>query len=200
MKVEDKFLSNVLLIDVAALNREAASMRRSMSWGLKRELHRLDMVRWLTCLALDSDVLDFGPDIQVILVFEHPDTQILVAEQPDFIQMDGLSFCAPKVGEFTISCVHPAGMTDVKSLFFELLHLVLDSKQVKNVAIVPSEEVFGQSVKEELDQIVREQGNRIAEKACLFSIYPSEKKEAYRQRIVTLSWAHVFGITPNDVK
>lgn len=200
MNAEEKFSANVLLIDVAALNREAASMRRSMSWGLKRELRRMDMMKWLTCLALDSDVLKFGPDIQVILVFENPDTQILVAEQPDFIKCDGLSFFNPQVGEFTVSCVHPAGITDTKNLFFELMHLVLDSEQVKNVAILPSEEVFGQSVKEELDHIVKEQGDKIAEKACLFGICPPEKQEVYRQRIVTLSWAHVFGITPDDVR
>lgn len=200
MNTETKFLTNVLLIDVAALNNEAASMRRAMSWGLKRELHLMDMTKWLTCLALDGDVLRYGPDIQVILVYDRPETQISVSENPDFIKCDGLSFFIPEVGEFTISCVHTAGMTDTKSLFFDLMHLTLDSDQVKNLIILPSEQVYGQTVKEELDHIAKEQGEQIAEKACLFGIYPAEKQEVYRQRIVTMSWAHVFGITPDDVK
>ena len=54
---EVKFPKNVLLMDVAFVNREVASMRRSMSWGLKRELPLIDMYKWLSCLALDGDVV-----------------------------------------------------------------------------------------------------------------------------------------------
>lgn len=196
---EVKFPKNVLLMDVAFVNREVASMRRSMSWGLKRELPLIDMYKWLSCLALDGDVVHHGLETQVIFVHESPETRLSVAETPDMLHADGTSFLMNQAGEFYITSVHPAGFTDTPSLFFDLMYLLLDSGDVENLLLLPSPELYGTSVQDELHKLAAERGSEAVSKVCLFELLPAEKPEPYRRVNVAMSLAHVFGITPDDL-
>lgn len=196
---EVKFPKNVLLMDVAFVNREAASMRRSMSWGLKRELPLIDMYKWISCLALDGDVLEHGSETQVIFVHESPETRLSVAGQPDLLHADGASFLVPQVSEFQITSAHPAGFTDTPHLFFDLMYLLLDSSDVENLLLLPSPELYGTSVQDELHKLAAEKGAEAVSKVCLFELLPAPEPEPYRRANVAMSLAHVFGITPDDL-
>lgn len=199
MHTDIKFSRNVLLMDVSLLSNEVARMRHTLSKGLKRELPLIDFPKWLVCLALDGDVLRFGGDVQIILVHQHPDEQLQEVAQPDFLKRDGMAFYVPSVGEFSISCVHPAGFTDLRSLYLDLMHLLLDSSEVANLMLLCSEEVCQASVREELDKLVEEKGTEAAEKACLYRIFSPHAEVAYRQQNIVPSLAHVFEIKPEEI-
>ncbi len=195
------FPENVMLMDVALLNREVASMHRSMSWGLKRELPLIDMIQWITCLGLDGDVTLYGQNTQVIFVHESPETRLSVAAQPDFLHEDGASFFVPEVNKFDLSSVHPAGFTDTSHLYFDLMHILLDSKDVKNLMLLYSPDLYGPSVRDELLRLAAENGPEAVSKACLYEFGPAAlNKYPYRQVNVIMSLAHVFGIKREDVE
>lgn len=199
MHTDIKFSKNVLLMDVSLLSNEVARMRRTLSKELKRELPLIDLPKWLVCLALDGDVLRVGGDVQVILVHRHPDEQLPEVAQPDFLKRDGMAFFVPSVGEFSISCVHPAGLAEPHSLYFDLMQLLLDSADVANLMLVYSEEDYQTTVREELDKLTAEKGKDAAGKACLYRVFPAPAEVKYRQKEVIPSLAHVFEIKPEEI-
>lgn len=199
MHTDIKFSKNVLLMDVSLLSNEVARVRRTLSKELKRELPLIDLPKWLVCLALDGDVLRVEGDVQVILVHRHPDEQLPEVAQPDFLKRDGMAFYVPSVGEFSISCVHPAGFTEPHSLYFDLMQLLLDAADVANLMLVYSEEDYQASVREELDKLVKEKGAAAAEKACLYRILSAPAEVSCRQKDMVPSLAHVFEIKPEEI-
>lgn len=129
---------NVILLDAAFINVTMDSIRHILSARIGKQLPVLDLVTWLTCMALDAGISGENNRILVILAFQDEDT--LKHCRPGRIgELDGTS-CRTALGEMSFSCVTGEGMTGRSDFFLDLLTVLLDDAGVRCLAILPAEE------------------------------------------------------------
>jgi len=178
---EIKFSENVVLLDVAFLNGWVSNVRQIMGERLGRELPRLDLVEWLTCLLLDAGVRGEGNEVQVLLLHAADGDKKLACCVPDSLaELDGKA-CATPLGEFSFACVT----------------LLLNSENLKTLLLLPSAEVADEKLEDLMVQAKKDMGVG-AEKnlQCThwFRMAPPEHELPCKWCLVTYSLAYMLDI------
>lgn len=145
-----KFTDTLLLIDVAFIENVASDFRRHFSSILSRELPKADLALFLECLYLEADVKSEENSIQVIFIYDSENDE-LKSFNPSSLknEIENMAFKS-NLGEFSLFCFQPSDMVTRDELFKESMKVVLDSADVKNAIIIPSEEISD----EELSNVV----------------------------------------------
>lgn len=192
-----KFSENVVLLDVAFLNGWVSNVRQIMGERLGRELPRLDLVEWLTCLLLDAGVRGEGNEVQVLLLHAAGGDKKLECCVPDSLaELDGKA-CATPLGEFSFACVTAEGLATDEHLYFDLLTLLLNSENLKTLLLLPSAEVADEKLEDLMVQAKKDMGAG-AEKnlQCThwFRMAPPEHELPCQWCLVTYSLAYMLDI------
>ena len=70
MQKEIQFADNVILLDVGFLNGIANGLKNALENRLQRSLPPIDLVQWLSYIALDAGLRSGDNEIQVLLLHD----------------------------------------------------------------------------------------------------------------------------------
>ncbi len=140
------FKENVILVDVDCVDATAGKLREHFEQALGRQIPDADLAEWLVCAALDGGVTEGENQVQCVLVhakdkrtMQHFFTERSASDyQPKTAlqELDGKAFMDNALGEFQISCLCNEGL-GVDDFFTECVRVLVDSKEVKRLVVVP---------------------------------------------------------------
>lgn len=193
MEKELKFAETVLLIDAAYLNRVAHDLSEHFGKVLGRELPKADLPVLLECLSLDAGVIPGSRAIQVIFIYDGASKRMDAFRPGDLEkELDNMAFQS-RLGEFAIYAFEPSGMAGREELFLEALRLVAGAKEVKRLAVIPSEEEYGGKVPALLDKA---EGK---DERVVFGMNPPVGETACRWEMAGFAILQALGIKADEL-
>lgn len=143
---EIKFSETVVLIDSAFLNFVIRDVKAYFEESLQRPLCKIDLSVLITCLLLDAGLKEGENSIHVLMVYDKLSSRLLSCIPADLVkELDGVAFQSI-CGECLFSSITSEEMVSRGDLFIELLSIVLNSKDVKKVVIIPFVEEYEEKV------------------------------------------------------
>lgn len=193
-----KFSENVILIDVSFLNEMVCNVKDFFGMRLGRELPNIDLPAWLTYLSLDAGLREENHEIQILLVRDAASDNLLCCEPSDLKQLDGMA-CSTPLGEFLFSAVSAEDFVSSEQLYLELMTLLLDSKDVKRLLLVPFHAVYGDKVEDALRKSLLGKSEEECGKAYYFAMEEPSQPLPCKWDFVIYSLAHTFGIKSDEL-
>lgn len=152
-KNDIKFTDTVLLVDAGFIENVASDFRRHFSKVLSRELQKADLALFLECIALEAGVKPADRHVQVLFIYDS-EHQTMDSFKPSSLkkEIDNMAFKG-NLGEFSLFSFQPSDMTTREQLFLESMKVVLDSADVKNAIIIPSEQIYQEEINDILTKV-----------------------------------------------
>lgn len=148
-----KFPSNVILIDAAFLNLVITDLKKYFERTLKRELQEIDLSELITYLALDSGITEGENQIQILVVYDKNSVRLSNCVPSDLsTELNGVAFKS-QFGEFSFAGVPCEEMVSREELYLDLLNIVADSADVRQLILVSFNEEYGDKVMNRLKKI-----------------------------------------------
>lgn len=148
-----KLSENVVVIDTAFLNFVVTDLKKYFETILNRSLKVIDLSELAMYLTLDAGLEGRENNVQFLFVYDQDSIKLECCTPSDLKEeLNGTAFNC-KFGEYTFASVPSEGMVTREELFFDLLNIVLDSKDVKRVFVVSFNEEYGERVIEVLNKI-----------------------------------------------
>jgi len=148
-----KFPSNVILIDAAFLNLVITDLKKYFERTLKRELQEIDLSELITYLALDSGITEGENQIQILVVYDKNSVRLSNCVPSDLsTELNGVAFKS-QFGEFSFTGVPCEEMVSREELYLDLLNIVADSADVRQLILVSFNEEYGDKVMNRLKKI-----------------------------------------------
>lgn len=188
-----------MLMDVAFLNEIAGGIPGFLGKKLGRELPGIDLPAWLSYLALDAGLRGGQNEIQVLLVHDEATRGLKNCEPSALTALDGMA-CRTPVGEFSFSCVTPAGMASCEELYLDLMNLTLDSADVKCLMLVPFHPLYAGAVEDGLRKFSKEKGGEACGKAVYFMLNQPSQPVPARCEPINYSLLQALGVKPDELK
>lgn len=193
-----KFSGNVILIDVTFINEVACHAKKFLSEKVGRELPEIDLLAWLSYIALDAGLREGDNEIQVLLVSDDGTHQLKNCEPSDLDSLDGMA-CRTPLGEFSFSCVTPARITSCEELFLDLMNLLLDSADVKRLMLVPFHLLYGHWVEEGLRKYFNGKSEEECGKAFYFITEELLQPVPCRSDSIAYSLTQALGVKSDEL-
>lgn len=199
MDTKEKFSENVMLVDTEFLNGWVLKLRQVMSEALGRNLPDLDLVTWLTYLALDAGVRGEGNEIQVVLLHNEGERALQGCVPANLDELDGQA-CRTALGEFTFFSTDPAGIASREDMYMELMNFIQDAAEVKRLMLLPFCRKHGQASEDTLWKFVNEKKGKVSEKVLYFA--PERLSETFPARWdwVGYSLMRAYNIKPGELE
>ncbi len=183
---------NVLLIDVAFLNFVMSDLKRYFEPLLKRQLPDVDFSELSTYLALDAGITEGTNEIQTLLVYDDESAALENCSPSNLKEeLNGVAF-TNQFGEFSFASVPCADMVSREDLYLDLLHIVLDSADVKKLILISFNEEYGAKVTEALKDV---QGKEIVQ----FRMNEPEEVVNYQWEMLAYPVMQAFGIKGEEL-
>ena len=169
-----KLSETVMVIDAAYLNFVINDLKKYFEPLLGRSLQRADLALFTMCLAMDAGVKEGSNDVQILLVYDEQSGKLEDCLPSDLkSELDGMAFKGP-LGEFCFMAVSSEGFVSRGELYLDLLHIVLNSAEVKKLIVVPFNEEFGGMLGLRVNDLVGQEG--ITKKDLIPFTYPSDEE------------------------
>ena len=177
-----KLSETVMVIDAAYLNFVINDLKKYFEPLLGRSLQRADLALFTMCLAMDAGVKEGSNDVQILLVYDEQSGKLEDCLPSDLkSELDGMAFKGP---------------------LGDLLHIVLNSAEVKKLIVVPFNEEYGEEVENVLKESVVEsagqKGN--AKDIVFFRMEKPVTPVAYRWEILGYPLMSALGIRSGDLQ
>ncbi len=195
---EIQFAANVMLLDVGFLNDTASKLKAVLEDRLERSLPEMDLVKWLSYVALDSGLRGGDNEIQVFLLHDVGETTLEGCLPDSLSELDGKA-CRDALGEFVFYGVNPAQIVDKEHLFADLMALAIDSEDVKRLMLIPHHTNYGGGVEAALCQLAEEKEGNPFGKAIYFALQPPMEALPCRIDSIIYSLAQTFEINPDEL-
>jgi hypothetical protein len=138
-----KLSENVLIIDTFILNALIQGIKKIYDEKLTRELGKIDIANLLDYLALDMGLRPGNNEIMVFFVSDEESSKIYHCVNSDIDkELDQMTF-TDKIGTFNMFSAPTKGLVGRKDLFNNILDIVLNSKDVKRLAVFPQTDENG---------------------------------------------------------
>lgn len=186
------FSPNVIFIDGDYADRAAFYLSVNFERMLERRIPKADLCHWLDCLALDGGIKGDAGTLQVFFVHSAANHSLDNFKPSDYdTELDGIAF-RDAIGEFSLVAAAPdETLVEPGTFFLDLLSLVADSADVKNLMVVPAE---GDAYTRSRDLLRRVDGKDIT----LFSMDP-QPGGGLRQQMLGYSLMSALGITSEEL-
>ncbi len=140
------FKENIILVDAGCVDSTAGRLREHFQQALGRQIPDADLAEWLVCAALDGGVTEGENQVQCIFVHAK-DKCALQHFLPDLAlqELDGKAFMDNALGEFQINCLCNEGLS-TEDFFTECARVLVDSKEVKRLVLVPELATCGEGL------------------------------------------------------
>lgn len=193
MEKELKFAETVLLIDAAYLDRVVRDLSEHFGTVLGRALPKADLPVLLECLSLDAGVSPGNGAIQVLFIYDGESRRMDAIRPGDLEkELNNVGFQS-RLGEFVLYAFEPSGMAGREELFLEALRLVVDAKEVKRLAVIPSEEEYGGKASALLDKA---EGK---DEKVVFGMNPPDGDIACRWEMAGFAVLQALGIQADEL-
>jgi hypothetical protein len=198
MAEDIKLAENIIIVDVEALNQTVTNLLCFLENTLHRNLNKIDLETWIVDLALDAGLRDGGHKTQILFVSDNDSVNLEHFKSGNLKALDGWG-CRNQFGEFIISAISSEGLTSRESVYLDLLQIILNSKDVKRVVVVPSDDEYGERLSILLENakqfIAPESPKNIVR---FFSVKPGNTP-GYKGEILIYSLMHALGIRSEDL-
>lgn len=154
---------NVILLDADFINDTANNAKHILSTRMNRELPPLNLVTWLTCIAMDAGISGTNNPMLVILVCHK--NKVLKECVPDSADyLDG-KVCPTALGEMSFACVTDEELASSHADFYlDLLSILLNDAEVKRLALIPSPATS----EVEIADLIRQSTEEMPEKSAMW--------------------------------
>lgn len=143
MEKKIPFAPVVMLVDASYLDRVGSDIAAHFAPIVNRDLPKADLANLLECLALDAGVPLGENEIQVIFIYEAGEEKMKFCTPSDLSkELQGVAFKS-QLGEFALYAFQPSDMATREDLFVESFQLAGESKDARNIIIVPDEDGYG---------------------------------------------------------
>lgn len=195
---EIQFAANVILLDVGFLNDTASKLKVVLESRLNRNLPEIDLVKWLSYVALDSGLRGSDNEIQVFLLHDVGETQLKDCYPGSLSELDG-NGCRDALGEFVFYGVNPAQIVGKEQLFADLMALAIDAEYVKRLMLIPHHANYGAGIEVALCQLAKDKDKSLFKKATFFALQPPTEALPCRIDSIIYSLAQSLEISPDEL-
>lgn len=188
------FSSQVLLSPVRFLLDDLLDVSRSLGGHVTHPLEEDDFLR---LLLLWKEEMGFGGNapLQVLLITEPGDGALTIYGGRRVDELQGLSL-ETSSGEVSFILVPTDGMITVEELYKDLAHLVLSSKKVRKLLLLPLGSRHAPLEDDALRRILEDLDMRENDERVLFlELFPTSLSFILKQSLVP-ALAHVLGFRP----
>ncbi len=155
-----KLSGTVMMMDVAYLNFVINDLKKYFEPLLGRSLQTIDLALFTMYLAMDAGMKEGNNDVQILLVYDEQSGKLEHCRPSDLkSELDGVAFKGA-LGEFSFMAVPSEGFVSRENLYLDLLHIVLNSAEVKKLIVVPFHEEYGGKVEDALKEFAAEDTGR----------------------------------------
>ena len=143
----------VMLVDAAFLNFIVSDLKRYFENVLNRPLQEIDLSLLTTYLALDAGIEEGDNKVQLLFVYDQDSSNLAFCNPSDLKkELDGVAF-SDQFGEFSFAGVPCEEMVSREELYLDLLNIVADSADVRQLILVSFNEEYGDKVMNRLKKI-----------------------------------------------
>lgn len=194
MEKKIKFAPYVMLIDAHYLNKVGGDMRRHFAPIVNRELPQADLSALLEYMALDAGVQAGENEIQVIFIYG-PEEREMDFCTPSGLEKD-LNNVAFKsgLGEFSLYAFQPSELATREDLFSESFQLMGESKEARNLIVVPDEEEYANRIYGLMSEI------KDKESVTVFGMNPPQNECACRFEMLGFAVLQALGIRAEELE
>lgn len=186
------FPETVMLIDAALLNVIVTDFKKNFEKMLQRPLQPMDIAQLAVNLALDARIPEGNKEIQVILVYDESASKLNHSQPSDLkTELNGVAF-RDNLGEFIFASLSPENMATREDMFFDLLHIISESTDVKRIIAVPFEQNDKQAVHAALEEI---KGKEVT----LFGMDRPEQTPSYTWQLLAYPIMQALGIKGDEI-
>ena len=188
---------NIVVADADYLDSVVFDLIVNFERMIGRPLPKADLSQWVVCMALDGGVRAGKNDVQVVLVHDEKHKEMDNFKPSNYEHdLHARAFLDDRLGEFTITSVALGDAISKEEYFENVLHTLLDHKEVHRIMLVPDSE-HGDAYDRirHLLQRVDDDNKRIT----LFAMQPMEGGN-FRQEILGYSLMNALGIKAEEIK
>lgn len=189
---------NVIIVDAEYVDRVAFNLICNFERMLNRRIPKVDFSRWAIDIALDGGMKQGQHETQVILLHDKTSKQLdNFAPSAYETELNAQAFRDDNFGEFIINSISiDDEMTCKEDVTMELLHMLMEHKELKRMMIVPDSE--SSDIWHKLCSALRSVDDE-DKHITLFAMQPMEGGN-FRQEIVGYSLMNAMGIKPEEFK
>lgn len=199
MNADIKLAKNVVLLDVSFLNDTVQSVRQVLVEHLGKPLSPFDLVKWITCLALDSGIEGTGNELQVILVHPSGQEHLTACVPATLRELDGKA-CNTPWGELTFAAVCAEGLACSEDFYVDLATIVLNSADVCRLLMIPSAVIDKDHLSAMLQQALKETDEAIRLKKMIgFGLESASGSDAVKWLSAVPSLAYTWGLNADSM-
>lgn len=188
-----KLAETVFLVDTAYLNFMLVNLKGFLENQVNRKLSDISMADLFTYLALDAGLKEGEKVIQIILVADDSSSRIKFAIPSDLKKdLDGVAFDS-SLGEFAFASAFTEGMVSREDLFLDILNIVTESKDVKELIVLSFDDEYGGKVFEKLND------KDLDKTVTQFRMREPEKEVNYKWDMLVFPLMKAFGIEGSEI-
>lgn len=188
-----KLAETVFLVDTAYLNFMLVNLKGFLENQVNRKLSDISMADLFTYLALDAGLEEGEKVIQIILVADDSSSRIKFAIPSDLKKdLDGVAFDS-SLGEFAFASAFTEGMVSREDLFLDILNIVTESKDVKELIVLSFDDEYGGKVFEKLND------KDLDKTVTQFRMREPEKEVNYKWDMLVFPLMKAFGIEGSEI-
>ena len=192
MENKIKFPETVMLIDAALLNAIITDFKKNFEDMLQRPLQKMDVAQFVVNLGLDANIPQGNKETQVIFVYDESTTKFNHSVPSDLSnELNGVAF-QDELGEFFFASLSPEGMTSREELYFDLLHVIGDSPDVRRVIAIPFEQNNRETIHSALEEIKEKE-------VILFGMNKPDRATSYSWQLLAYPVMQALGIRGDEM-
>ncbi len=193
-----KLAENIILVDVPGLNETIINLVRFFEGSISRKLKKIDLETWTIDLVLDAGLREGNHKTQILFVYDDSVSYLEHFTTRELKSIDGWG-CRNQFGEFIFSAISSEGLISRESVFFDLLQITLNSKDVKRVILLPADNEYGERLHvllEDTGQLTALDGNKE-----IIRFFPAKVpvSSRYKGEVLIFSLMHALGIRSEDL-
>lgn len=194
MNEQQSFPENVILIDAHYLDKVSGLCREQVSQIIGRELPPVDIAILIECMALDAGI-PVGDNQTLVVSFYDEKFSSFSHCTPSNIatELNDTAFKGA-VGEFTFTAQSCSTLNKRPDMFKEVVQLLLDSKEVKNILLLPHTEEYELSIDEEYVSLAQEKRPHLF---CLE--IPEASSDFLQYQPLSFALVKAAGVSPTEL-
>lgn len=194
-----KLAENVVLVDVAYLNRVVDDLKGFFELKLKRSLPNIYVEEWVSYLALDAGLRGDSNKIDVLFVYDERTSRLLHCDPSDLkTELNGKGFDG-SLGELSFSSICSEKLVSRSSLFLDLLSIALNSADVKRLMVVPFIEEYDDAFAKTLNEGMKEPVDDKSKSVFVFTMSQPIQPIAGKWDMLGFSIIKAMGVNPEEL-
>ena len=193
MNKEIELAPTVVLIDTIYLNFMLVNLKSFLEDQLNREMASAEMADLLAAIALDAGIEEGEKEIQVFLVYDESISSLTHITPSNLEkELNGVAFQS-SLGEFVFSAIPTKELVSREDLYFDLLTIIMDSKDVKQLILLSSDEEYGDRLMKEINK------KDLPKELMQFRMRKPTEELHFKWDMLVFPLMKAFGVESNEI-